>query len=144
MKPAAWFLILLGCTPAPPTSTTPTAAEDVGELLTDVQHLVIDAAALHGALREADAITSLTNAYSLFERHLEGKLRDLDAPGTVRIEYRFGQLRAELDKPRGKPKALAAELDAALEAHRAALTKPVADPSNPAPATPTTGPAANP
>lgn len=116
-----WFLLFFACrTPeAPPPPPAP--PEDVGELLTDVQHLVGEAAALHAAGRTRDALGAWERSYGIYQRHLAAPLRAKDPTATLSLEYTFGQLRAEVAQERGRPKALAGRLDHELEQRRAVL-----------------------
>jgi hypothetical protein len=120
-------LLLIGCpTPEPvvagptPAVSTP-AIDDPSELITDVQHLLGETAALHAAERYVEADRTWQSAYNLFQKHLAPTLRLQDPTGTLAIEYAFGQLRSEVQHRSGRPKPLARSLEVHLEDHRAAL-----------------------
>jgi hypothetical protein len=117
-----WCLLLLfACRPPDAPPPPPAPVEDAGELLTDVQHLVGESAALHAAGRTRDALGAWERAYGIYQRHIAASLRAKDATGTLALEYTFGQLRAEVAQERGRPKALAGRLDHELEQRRPAL-----------------------
>jgi hypothetical protein len=108
---------------APPQALS---AHDHNELLTDVQHLVGEAAALHAAERYGDAEGAWVNAWSLFSRHHLPIIQSADPTGAIAIEYEFGRLRAALRERRAGPKPVARALDARLEQHRRQPTLPTA------------------
>lgn len=132
--------MLLGC-PAP-QATAPQEApielpvEEPNELITDVQHLLGEAAALQAAGRYVVAEAAWQRAYNLFRKHLLGHLRKADPTSALSLEYRFGQLRTEVNHRRGRPEPLARRLERVLEDHRHALVQAMTPRASPSPGAP--------
>jgi hypothetical protein len=131
------LVLLLACTAAPEVEAPVEVAEDRAELLTDVQHLMGEAAAMHAAGRLPEAAAAWDRGYGLWQRHLAGPLRTADAAATVSLEYELGRLRVELHTARGRPKAVAARADRLLEARRPELVAAAAVPPPATSAVPT-------
>jgi hypothetical protein len=129
--------LLLACTPTPEVQAPVEAQEDRAELLTDVQHLMGEAAAMHAAGRLPEAAAAWDRGYGLWQRHLASPLRTADAAATLSLEYELGRLRVELRSTRGRPKAVAARADRLLEARRAELVAAAVPPPPATPAVPT-------
>lgn len=106
---------------ASPIKVSTAAEDDPDERITDVQHLLGEAAALHAATRRTKAQATWQVAYDLFREHLLPSLRALDAEQALQAEYTFGRLRRALEARRGRPKPLARELEDLLETHRTDL-----------------------
>jgi hypothetical protein len=125
---------------ATPDLGPPPEGDDLGELLTDVAHLVDSSRANHAALENDAALSDWSRAWSLLGRHHIERLRVVDPLAALQIEYGFGRLRQALEDTRGhraalqRSKELAAQLVALLDAHRGALT--AIAPSAPEPAAP--------
>ncbi len=126
----------------------PPPGEDLGELLTDVQHLVDSSRANHAALENEQALQDWSRAWSILGRYHLERLRVVDPLAALQIEYGFGRLRQALQDTRGnrtalnRSKDLAAQLNVQIDAHKAALTTISPTAPTPPPAAASEAPAA--
>jgi hypothetical protein len=117
-----------GAARSAPDLGPPPEGDDLGELLTDVAHLVDSSRANHAALENEAAWGDWSRAWSILGRYHIERLRAVDPLAALQIEYGFGRLRQALEDTRGnraalqRSKDLAAQLVAQIDAHRGALT----------------------
>lgn len=123
---------------ASPQQAEPLAPETAKAEIDDVIQRIQDVAFYHERERVDEAATLWHQAFERWATMLRGPLAAADPEAALAIEYRFGSLRTALEARRGKPKAVSAELEAALRASAWRLT------GEPAPAPPPTPPVSEP